>query len=100
MSYFAIISHDAPGSVGPRLAHRDAHFAHIETIVEKIAVAGPIKDAAGANIGSLVVLKCETAEEAEAILKSDPYFAAGVWARWDIHPFLPAAGEWIGGKIW
>jgi uncharacterized protein len=100
MSYFAIVSHDAPDSVGPRADARDAHFAHIETILDKIAVAGPLKDADGNNIGSLVVLKCDSAADAEAILKSDPYFKAGVWERWDIYPFLPAAGDWIGGKIW
>jgi len=27
-------------------------------------------------------------------------FGAGVWERWEIHPFTPAAGEWIGGKTW
>jgi uncharacterized protein len=100
MSHFAIVSHDAPGSAGPRAEARAAHFAHIETILDRVAVAGPLKDSDGNIVGSLVVLKCDSADEAEAILKSDPYFAAGVWARWDIHPFLPAAGEWIGGKIW
>lgn len=100
MTHFAIISHDAPGSAGPRAAARDAHFAHFETIIDKIAIAGPLKDADGTNIGSLVVVKCDSAAEAEAILKSDPYFAAGVWERWDIYPFLAAAGEWVGGKTW
>jgi len=100
MNHFAIVSIDGPNSAGPRASARDAHFAHIETIIDKIAVAGPLKDAEGNNIASLVVLRVETAEEAEAVLKSDPYFAAGVWASWTIYPFLPAAGDWVGGKTW
>lgn len=100
MTCFAVIAYDAPDSAVPRAEARDRHFAHVETIIDKIAVAGPLKDASGTNIGSLVVLRVDTHAEAEAILKSDPYFAAGVWERWDTHPFLPAAGEWVGGKTW
>ena len=69
-------------------------------MMERIAVAGPLKDAGGANIGSLFVLNVESAAEAEAVLRSDPYFAAGVWAKHEIHPFLAAAGEWVGGTTW
>ena len=100
MSHYAVIAWDAPGSAGPRAAARDAHFAHIGTIIDKVAVAGPLKDAGGTNIGSLVVLNVDSHAEAEAILKSDPYFAAGVWERWTIHPFLAAAGDWVGGSVW
>lgn len=91
---------DVADSTPIRAAVRDAHFLHIARIIDKVAVAGPLKDASGAIIGSLVVLDVADAEEAEAVLQSDPYFAAGVWARWTIHPFLAAAGEWVGGKIW
>ena len=100
MSHYVVLAYDAPGSAEPRLARRDAHFAHVERIVDSIAVAGPLKDDAGSAIGSLFVLKCDSAADAEAVLKSDPYFAAGVWERWDVHPFVAAAGEWVGGKIW
>ena len=100
MTLYAVMAWDAPGSAEPRAAHRDAHFAHIGNIVDKIAVAGPLKDANGVNIGSLVVLKVASHDEAEAVLQSDPYFAAGVWARWEIHPFVAAAGDWVGGTIW
>ncbi|MGL5839796.1 MAG: YciI family protein [Sphingorhabdus sp.] len=98
--YFAIYAWDAPGSASKREAARDAHFAHVETIIDHIAIAGPIKDKEGLNIGSLFVLKVQSHKAAEELFHADPYFAAGVWGRWEIHPFLPAAGEWIGGKIW
>ena len=100
MSHFAVMAWDVPDSAAIRNAVRADHFAHIERIIDKVAVAGPLKDADGNIIGSLVVLNVADAAEAEAVLKSDPYFKAGVWGRWTIHPFLAAAGEWVGGKIW
>lgn len=100
MSHFAVVAWDTADSAAIRAAVRDAHFTHIEIIIDKIAVAGPLKDADGAIVGSLVVLDVADATEAEAVLRSDPYFKAGVWDRWTIHPYLAAAGEWVGGKIW
>jgi uncharacterized protein len=100
MSHFVIVAWDGPNSLEKRAANRDAHFAHIETVMEKIAVAGPLKDDAGVNIGSLFILKVASHAEAEALLRADPYFAAGIWDRWTINPFLPAAGEWTGGARW
>lgn len=97
---YAIMAWDAPGAAERRSAHRAAHFAHIETILEKIAIAGPLYGDNGEFAGSLVVVHANDRAEAEAILKSDPYFAGGVWARWDIHRFLGAAGDWVGGKTW
>lgn len=99
-SHFTIFAWDTPGSAEHRSTQQAAHFAHVETILDKIALAGPLRDADGQSIGSLFVLKVATAEEAEMLFRADPYFKAGVWERWEIHPFLPAAGEWIGGKIW
>ncbi len=95
-----MLAWDGADSAPIRAAARDAHFAHIERIIDKVAVAGPLKDADGANIGSLFVLAVADAAEAESVLRSDPYFDAGVWDRWTIHPFLAAAGRWVGGKIW
>jgi uncharacterized protein YciI len=100
MGHFAIITRDGPDGTALRAEHRNAHFAHIETIMAKVALAGPLKTEAGGFSGSLVVVDAADAAEAEAILKSDPYFAAGVWQSWEIHPFLAAAGTLLGGKTW
>ncbi len=97
---YAVMAWDGPNGTAKRDEFRRQHFAHIQTIIDKVLIAGPLKDAAGAFTGSLVVVKADDEAEAEAILKSDPYFKAGVWDRWDIQFFLPAAGDWVGGKIW
>jgi uncharacterized protein YciI len=100
MKHFAIIAWDAPNSAAARASARDAHFARIESIMDSLAIAGPLKDAAGNFTGSLVIVKADDEAAALAILHGDPYFAAGVWQRFEIHDFLPAAGTWIGGKVW
>ena len=87
---------------GPRRARANAeHMADIETIVDRILIAGPKYDAEGVEIlGSVYVLAVSTEAEARALVEGDPFHAAGVWASVEYFPFLPAAGEWIRGVIW
>lgn len=100
MKHYAIIAWDSPDAGPKRDAARDAHFARIDSIMDRLAIAGPLKDAQGRFTGSLVIVTAECEADARAIFQADPYFAAGVWERWEISDFLPAAGQWIGGKIW
>jgi uncharacterized protein len=97
---FAVTAWDAPGAEPVRLAVRDAHFSHIERVLDKLCIAGPLKTEAEGFAGSLLIIKARDRAEAQAIFETDPYFKAGVWDRIEIHPFVAAAGEWIGGKVW
>jgi uncharacterized protein YciI len=97
---FIVMAWDGPGSAKKRAQSRDAHFIHIEREMDRIKIAGPFRDEDGSAVGSLFVVKAEDKAAALRLFKSDPYFAAGVWERFEIQAFLPAAGEWIGGKIW
>lgn len=83
-----------------RLATREAHFAHIEATLSNALVAGPLRDEEGTTVGSLLIIKAASAAEARAHLEADPYFDAGIWSDIRITEFVPAAGDWIGGKIW
>lgn len=100
MPLFAVIARDLPGAEPKRLAARPAHFAYVETILDRIAVAGPLRDAAGGFVGSMLIYDVPDAAAARALLEADPYFQAGIWDNPEIHPFTAAAGQWIGGKIW
>ncbi len=62
-------------------AHRQYLRQFLEN--EQLRAAGPLADDAGA----LWVLEVENVEEAEAIVKGDPYVAAGVILNWRIRPF-------------
>lgn len=100
VTHYAIVARDGPGAEPRRMAVRDAHFAHVERHLDRIAVAGPLKDAAGGFTGSILVVAAASEAEARAMLEADPYWIAGVWADVTIEPFVPAAGTWIGGTIW
>ena len=86
----------------PRRAQANAeHMAYIDTIVDRILVAGPKYDTEGLRIvGSLYVLAVKNEAEARALVEGDPFHAAGVWESVEYFPFLPAAGDWIQGVIW
>ena len=51
-------------------------------------------------IGSIYVFKTGSLDEARQWLEGDPYFVARFWQSIDYRPFLPAAGDFVGGTIW
>ncbi|MGA0432601.1 MAG: YciI family protein [Luminiphilus sp.] len=60
-----------------RQQHMAGHLAHIEAIVDHLAMAGPLKDHAGERIiGSLLAYRTDDLSQAQAWLEADPY------ARW------------------
>lgn len=100
MKTFAIYCTDRPDTAQKRLDARDAHFVHIEATLANYFIAGPLRDEDGNTVGSLLIIKAENAGEARKCVEADPYFGADIWSEIRITEFVPAAGDWIGGKIW
>jgi uncharacterized protein len=79
---------DAPDT-DLRATLRPAHREYLARFAERFAFAGPLLgDDETTPIGSLLVLEFETAEDAEAFIKAEPYAAAGLYASVSIRPFL------------
>lgn len=95
------ICRDGPnGPIGRAAATKD-HLAYIETVLGELNIAGPLYDAAGKQmIGSVYSLRTTSLQRARELIENDPYFRAGVFATVEYFPHLPAAGQYIGGKIW
>jgi len=92
---------DADGSAEPRQDKLTEHLQHIEITLGKLKVGGPIVGPDGeAQAGSLLVLEVGSVAEAETIIKSDPYYQAGVWQEVNIQEYKGVAGGWVGGKTW
>jgi len=92
---------DHPGVRQLRQKHTPAHLDYVETILDRILVAGPLIDTqSGDYNASFLVYQAETQQEALKLLHDDPYYIAGIFAEVHCQQFLPAAGTWIGGKIW
>jgi uncharacterized protein YciI len=51
----------------------------------RLAASGPFTDGSGA----LIVYEAESAEEAEQLLKGDPFHANGIFLRWSLRPWNP-----------
>jgi uncharacterized protein YciI len=77
---------------------QDGHMANIKRLYNegKLKVAGPFGDE-GKWIG-LFIFDCETKEEVEKLVKTDPAIAAGR-LNYEIHPWWTAAsGSFSPGK--
>jgi len=92
---YAIISEDHPGTLEKRLAARPDHLARLQALREagRLTLAGPHPAVDSDNpgqagfTGSLVVAEFTSLEEAQSWADSDPYLAAGVYARVTVKPF-------------
>jgi hypothetical protein len=83
MKYAAVVHFKADD---PRLPEiRPAHRQYLATLFEqgKLVLCGPFTEGGGA----LIVLETPTKEDADAILKADPFSQAGVFTSWDMSPW-------------
>lgn len=75
-----------------RLAARSAHLEGARRLraAGHFILGGALLDDAGAMIGSSIVYEAPDRAAAEALVRADPYIAAGVWVRWELRPFRVA----------
>jgi len=84
-----------------RQQHMAGHLAHIEAIVDHLAMAGPLKDHAGERIiGSLLAYRTDDLSQAQAWLEADPYARCGIWESVEWTRLVMAAGALAGGVTW
>lgn len=84
---FAISNLDKPDSFALRAATRDTHLAYLDGFLSQLVIAGPLLDADGKSIGSLVIIEAESLEAAEAIAAGDPYAKVGLFQSVTVTPF-------------
>ena len=66
-------------------AHRPAHRVYLTSLLNegKLFASGPYADGSGA----LIIYEADTPEAAGALLKADPFHAAGVFLKWSLRPW-------------
>lgn len=98
---YLVFCKDSENAPALRKAWAKAHLSYIEGILDQVSVAGPIssRDDNEYN-GSCFIYQTDDREQAEHLFFNDPYYINGVYSSHEFNRFLPAAGEWIGGKIW
>ena len=84
---FAINNLDKPDGFALRAATRETHLAYLEGLVSQLVIGGPLLNAEGKSIGSLVIIEAESQDAAEAIAAGDPYAKAGLFQSVTVTPF-------------
>lgn len=94
--------HAIDGPEGPEIRPRliGAHLAHVEAHIDRYFVAGPLKNAEGQTIGSMLVVEAASEDDARAFLDQDPYAEAGLWSQIHVAAFAAVAGTSVGGAAW
>jgi uncharacterized protein YciI len=91
---YLVVAHDgtAAGAKERRAAARPSHLEGATARFDAggMPIGGAILDAAGAMIGSAMVVEAADEAEARAIVENDPYTKQGVWVRYDVWPFKRA----------
>lgn len=96
-----VICRDIADSEALRRRHLESHLAYIETIMDRIAAAGPLSSQAqGAHTGSCFIYHTDDRAAAESLLRNDPYYQAGLYRDVQFQALRPAAGTWVGGATW
>lgn len=93
--FYALMGEDVPGTLDKRLAARSEHLARLQQLRElgRLLLAGPFpavdsNDPGPAGFtGSLIVAEFASLADAQAFADSDPYVAAGVYAKVIVKPF-------------
>ncbi len=85
---YAIYCLDKPNSLALRMENRPAHFKYVDETINIIRAGGPmLADDNETIIGSLIVVECESIEDATAWSDGDPYVKAGLFQSRDIRTF-------------
>ena len=93
--WYVIYSVDRNDSLEARAGARPAHLERVQALVDqgRVLVAGPrpaidAEDPGPAGfLGSLIVARFDSLEEAKAWAYSDPYVEAGVYESVEVTPF-------------
>lgn len=85
---FIVSGRDKENGMEGRLKFRPQHRAYYSALGDDLLLAGPYLDAAGEPIGSMIVMRAESQEAADAFARADPYWTEGVFesldvSRWD-----------------
>jgi uncharacterized protein YciI len=84
---FVAVCTDKPGALDRRLAVRPRHLEWIAAQGAKLKMAGPMMDAEGRTVGSIVLWEGESREAVETLAAQDPYMQAGIFESVILRPF-------------
>ena len=76
---FVIRAYDGNGMLERRMAVRPRHLENMMRMKDRVVCAGGLLDDEGKMRGSVIVLDCDSREQLDAYLASEPYIEEHVW---------------------
>ncbi len=73
------------------------HLKYIDTIKDRIKIAGPIRGPKGLPHGAILVYATENLEDAKKMLADDPFSKNKLFATCDWYDFSQYVGSYVGG---
>jgi len=84
---FALIALDRPNASPGRADVRPEHLKFLDSLGDRLQLAGPFLNDKGEGIGSIVLLEAESLEAARATFDRDPYVKAGLFDMVMVKPW-------------
>ena len=97
MPLFCFYCRDGEDSEKLRAMHKAAQREWMAEHDENYLTAGPLLNAKGEFVGSLLVIEAEDEAAARATINDDPYVTGGVWQSIRVDRFEPVKGRWKDG---
>jgi uncharacterized protein YciI len=94
MPLFCFYCRDGENNETLREAHKKAQREFMAKHTDNYAVAGPLTNAKGEFVGSLLIIEAEDEAAARATVNDDPYLVGGVWQSIRVDRFEPLRGRW------
>ena len=84
MPLYSIIARDKAGGLEHRQAVRPEHLKHLDSLGEKLVLAGPFQTEDAKATGSFMVIEADNLDAAKALFGKDPFIKQGVFASYEI----------------
>lgn len=97
MPLFCFYCRDGENNENLREMHMKAQREWMAEHDENYLTAGPLLNAKGEFVGSLLVIEAEDEAAARATINDDPYVTGGVWQSIRVDRFEPVKGRWKEG---
>jgi uncharacterized protein YciI len=94
MALFCFYCRDGENSETLRALHLKQQREWMAEHDENYRVAGPLTNAKGEFVGSLLIIEAEDEAAARATINEDPYVTGGVWQSIRVDRFQPLRGRW------
>ena len=78
MTFIILFEDDPAAPADIRSRFMPAHLAFLEANANRISAAGPLAERAGAPAGGLWIVDVESAEDAETLVRADPFWPTGL----------------------